>query len=481
MGPITTLKFTDRLPVDCQVNLTWTPTGGGTTTATETIKTTRTTFFQTTRGTNAVTQATNYVYALSLDYSANIYATQSGDYVYVRSINSTSSIIGSASCPGVEFYDFYYTDPIEIRTRSPYLLKYTQATNFDSIKYNITVYDGLMSSYADNPITYTKTKQKIVPTQDYIFINLSNLLREDLECDVNNYVEEYYTDTLSLAPNESKWVYVESTAMYLGETASQTQGQFFYAIDGYLEPEFNANHSLPFVLKTNNKKLIERSSMERIFFKTKNGNYDLVSISYTADGQSPIDIDLPAFTTSDRDYIHSILVDTSVGRYVYYDFTYQAGTNQYQLSIFYDIYDECKYDTYDLVFKNKYGVLESLTLTKKLSKTLNVKSTDYLRSIVNYNGDFDVTRHTNKQMSVQGSEEWTLNTDFLPEYMNEIITEAMLSEEMWIVDRLVSNKPRMRPVTRLDSSVAYKTELNDKLVQYTIKVKLSHDKINNIQ
>lgn len=481
MGPITTLKFTDRLPVDCQVSLTWTPTGGGSTTATETIKTTRTTFFQTTRGTNAVTQAENYVIALGLDYSANIQATRVGNYVYVRSINTTSAITGSATCAGVEFYDFYYTDPVEIRTRSPYLLKYTQEDDFDSIKYNITVYEGLMSSYADNPITYSKTKQKIVPTQDYIFINLSNLLREDLTSDVNNYVEEYYTDTLSLALNESKWVFVESTPMFLGATAAPTTSQFFYAVDGYLEPEFNANHNLPFILKTNDRKLIERSSLERIYFKTRSGDYDLVDITYTPAGGSPITVDLTTFTLSNRDYIHSLLVDTSLSRSVVYEFTYQAGTNEYVATYTFDIYDECKYDTYDLVFKNKYGVLDCLTLTKKTSKTLNVSSTDYLTSIVNYNGDFDITKHTNRQMSVQGSEEWTLNTDFLPEYMNEVMTEAMLSEEMWLVDRLVANKPRMRPVTRIDSSLAYKTELNDKLVQYTVKVKMSHEKVNNIQ
>lgn len=476
MGPITTLKFTNALPVDCQVQLSWTPTGGGTSYANETIKMMRTTYYQTTRGSNAVTQATNYVYALSLDYPANIYATQSGDYVYVRSINSTSSVIGYATCPGVEFYQFAYNDPIEIRTRSPYLFRYTES-EFDSIKYNITVYDGLMSNYINSPITYSKTKQKIVPTQDYIYINLSSLLREDLTSDINNYVEEYYTDTLALSPTESKWVYVEWTPMYLGVTASETKFQFFYAVDGYIHSDFNAEHTLPFILKTNNRKLISRTSMERIYFKTDN----LLEIRYTAEGQAPIDVDITAFTLSDRDYIHSILVDSSVGKNVVYDFTYQAGSGTFETSLVYDIYDECKYDTYDLVFKNKYGVLDCLTLTKKVSKTLNVKSTDYLRSIVNYNGEFDITKHTNKQIFVQGGEEWTLNTDFIPEYMNEVITEAMLSEEMWLVDRLVGNKPRMIPVVRLDSSLSYKTELNDKLVQYTVKVKLSHDKINNIQ
>ena len=115
-------------------------------------------------------------------------------------------------------------------------------------------------------------------------------------------------------------------------------------------------------------------------------------------------------------------------------------------------------------------------MSKKSSKAININSTDYLRSIVDYEGDFNINRHTSKQFNVSGNEEWVLNTDFLPEYMNAPIKEAMLTEEMWLIDAAGN----IIPVIKLDSSLAFKTSLNDKMIQYTVKVKQSHNTVNNI-
>jgi hypothetical protein len=73
-------------------------------------------------------------------------------------------------------------------------------------------------------------------------------------------------------------------------------------------------------------------------------------------------------------------------------------------------------------------------------------------------------------------EEWTLNTEIMPEYMNAPIKEAMLTEEMWLID----NQGRIIPVIKMDQNIAFKTSLNDKMIQYTIKVKLSHNTVQNI-
>jgi hypothetical protein len=480
MGPITTIQFNDVLPINCQIILTWTPTGGGTATSTETIKATRTTYFQTERGTDAVDQALNYQYALSLDYPANLQVTRNENYIYVRSINSTSSVVATATCDGyITYYPYVYSAPKDIRVRSPYLFIKTDA-EFDSIKYDIKVYEGLITDSSTAPITYSKTKQKIVPTQENVFINLSPLLREDLTSSITNFlIDEPYT--IPLVANESKWVYVEYTPMFLFEPVTEPKFNYFYAIDGYIEA--SETQGLPDVLKTGFRKTIPRNSFERIFFKTKN----IYKISYTSPGYVEYEVDLGNIgdTNDNKEYIHSFPIETNSfdnTNLLIYKVQYLTDDDiDIVYTFIYDVYDECKYDNYELVFKNKYGVLDTLALTKKVSKTLNVKSTDYLRSIVDYNGDFDITKHTNKQMSTKGSEEWTLNTDFLPEYMNEIITEAMLSEEMWLVKWVFKGEPIVIPVTRLDNSISYKTHLNDKLIQYTVKVKMSHDKINNIQ
>jgi hypothetical protein len=131
-------------------------------------------------------------------------------------------------------------------------------------------------------------------------------------------------------------------------------------------------------------------------------------------------------------------------------------------------------------------VLQTLSMSKKSTKTLNIEGTDYLRSIVDINGDYDINRHTNKQYNVGGYEEWTLNTDFIPEYMNESIKQAMLSEEIWVRPGGTYNiyglirSTEVYPAVRLDQNITFKTQNNDRLIQYTIKVKLSHNEVKNI-
>ena len=94
---------------------------------------------------------------------------------------------------------------------------------------------------------------------------------------------------------------------------------------------------------------------------------------------------------------------------------------------------------------------------------------------MDYNGSFNVSRHTNKVYNTSGYEEWTLNTDWLPEYMNTPLQELMLSEEIWLYDGYTAI-----PVNKSETSFNFKTHVNDKLIQYSMKFKLSHNTINNI-
>ena len=115
-------------------------------------------------------------------------------------------------------------------------------------------------------------------------------------------------------------------------------------------------------------------------------------------------------------------------------------------------------------------------MSKKSSKKLSTDSNNYTKSIVDLEGNYNINRHTKKQFNVTGTEEWTLNTDLLPEYMNAPIKEAMLSEEMWLIDNLGN----IIPVVRVDDSVTFKTSLNDKMINYTVRVNLSHNTVQNI-
>ncbi len=108
--------------------------------------------------------------------------------------------------------------------------------------------------------------------------------------------------------------------------------------------------------------------------------------------------------------------------------------------------------------------------------SLETTGTDFERSILDYNGNYDITRHTTKQFNVSGNDSMTFNTYWLLEYMNEALKELMLSEEVWLV-RIETD---ITSIIKEDSKIDFKTQLNDKLIQYTMKIKFSHSTIKNI-
>jgi hypothetical protein len=630
MGPTTSIQFTGPATLGATISLIWFGFSGVTASASEIVVASRSTNFQTTQGTNSVSQAGFYYSALMLDFGANFTASQIGDTVFVRSLNTNNPIIGSYSGENIFFNGFnitfidpatscvyfsisptytesgvaietstdggitwtyspggltsprgcgfpittttlyrlrglngystqvspiYSVSPIipeipldEIKCRSPYLFikpevepgtcaiydlqagttstyytytdcasgsevnqlvlantigtsncavvgsmtggshsifsycggTYSNSIDYDTIKYNIKSWNGDIVSDKPTTISYIKEKQKVVNSQTNTYINLSNLLKEKLEGDINNYmIQSNPTQSQNIGIKESKWAYIDGDFYYNTEQVGRTFSNNFFVIDGYTEPGEAQGLIRPFtpgfpqrVLLTDwSRRQYTQYSHTRIHFKTQ----DLVSIdSYVGNvypgSTTSTPISFVANPDISNEYIQSILVDTTQD--MTYAFNYLTGGD----FVWTSVTPNCKFENFDVVFKNKWGVLETLSFAKKSTKTLMVTDSDYLRGIVNYNGEFDVTRHTRKHFNTSGSEEWTLNTDWVPEYMNAAFKELMLSEEIWLVDRWNT----ITPVNKVDTQFSYKTSLNDKLIQYTMKVKLSHNIINNI-
>lgn len=426
-------------------------------------------------GATATLQAEKYYDAFILDYGSQFEVTRNGDTVVISPLNGSPVFSASTSLqpPSTQLVQFTISSPIDevvdLRARSPYLLIATGSTaqTFTTTVFTIKQFEGSINDYTIAPTSYVKTKAKIIPTQENIWINISNLVREDLEADIDYYQDTDFNTARNLSTNESKWVYVNSENNYI-LTAVTGNNSFYFVTDGYIEP--SETQGLPNLLLTGDKRFIYRGSHERLYFKT----YNLTGATYSTPTTGPTSITFTGDTDMNYGYVKSVKVNTPLNEdSITYTFTYSGQTPQ---SVTYRFYDECKFDNYDLVFKNKYGMLETLSMSKKSTKSLNTQGTDYLRSIVNLEGEYNINRHTMKQFNVSGEEELTLNTEFIPEYMNAPIKEAMLTEEMWLIDPLGN----IIPVIKLDNNVTFKTNVNDKLIQYTIRVKLSHKTIQNI-
>lgn len=351
---------------------------------------------------------------------------------------------------------------------------YSDTIDYDKITYYVKTWSGDIN-IPTSLISYVKDKPKVVSSQTNIYINLSNLVKEKLEGDIDNYIiSNNPTQSQNIGLKESKWVNVYGDFYYNGNELNRTFDNNFFVVDGYTEPGEDQGLIKPFtpglpqrVLLTNwSKRQYAQYSQARIHFKTK----DLVSIN-TYVGNATASISFTANPDISNEYIQSILVDTSQNMTYVFNYTDSSeSVSTYITDSF------CKYENYDVVFKNKWGVLETLSFSMKSTKSLSIEDTNYLRGIVDYNGSFNVARHTRKTINTFASEEWTLNTDWMEEYMNDVFKELMMSEEIWVVDRYNV----ITPVNKSDTQFNYKTRVNDKLIQYTMKFKLSHNIINNI-
>jgi len=370
----------------------------------------------------------------------------------------------------------------EIAVRSPYLIV-SNSASFSSVNYKIRVYEGSIFTGPSQSINYDITKDKLFTGQSNIYVNINNLVREKLEANVTTFNDSSYFSSQLLPDNMSKWVLVDET-IFDGAATQSTAMYYLHALDGYL---YNyEQQGSPNVFINGYKRYIHRNQPQRIYFQT---NF-LIGITMTdefGNSYSPT-WDATNILSDNKKYIQSFEVDPyyripggsrpiTLTSYVDYNFTYDAGAGRvYTITKRFEIYDDCKYDLYTIVYKNKFGVLESIAFSRKAVKSLDVKAVDYERSILDYNGSYDITRHTNKQYNLNGYESWVLNTNWMPEYMNEAFEELTLTEEAWIIKEDGSIIPIVKEDTRID----FKTQLNDKLIQYTMKVKMSHQVIKNI-
>ena len=136
---------------------------------------------------------------------------------------------------------------------------------------------------------------------------------------------------------------------------------------------------------------------------------------------------------------------------------------------------ECKYDPKKIVFVNKYGVKEDLWFFKKSTQSISTEKETFRANTVNSYVNGDLSGHIYRDFNVNGKESMTLNTGFVPESFKENFKQLMLSEKVWI-----DNGADLLPVNIKNTELDLKQSVNDKLINYTIEIEYSYDKINNI-
>jgi len=169
-------------------------------------------------------------------------------------------------------------------------------------------------------------------------------------------------------------------------------------------------------------------------------------------------------------YIWVICTETTTDSYIEVVFNGQTTTLLIQ--------DEPKYTPIDIFFQNKEGAEQVLTFFKEQNNSLSITSSEFESD----RGQPSLGNHQFVRYNVQGRTELTLNSGFVDQDMNEAFTQMLLSERIWSYSTNIFSKISsiFIPLSIKSKELSYKTQLNERLINYEIKFDYSYNEINNI-
>lgn len=135
------------------------------------------------------------------------------------------------------------------------------------------------------------------------------------------------------------------------------------------------------------------------------------------------------------------------------------------------ITEECRYTPIDIFFINRNGAQHNITMFKKSTNSLEITDEEYESD----SGQPLLGNHQYKRYNVQGKTKLQVNTGFIDESNNEIIKQLLFSDRIWRYDDGV-----FTPLKVTTKSLEYKTQANDKLINYTIEFDYAFNEINSI-
>ena len=141
-----------------------------------------------------------------------------------------------------------------------------------------------------------------------------------------------------------------------------------------------------------------------------------------------------------------------------------------------------------IIFINKFGVQQDLWFFLKETKTLGRKNEGFKSNTLTYPNTnnpatYSISDAPNKIFNTTAKQTFTLSSGYYPEQANQFFEQLLLSEYVWLERPRKTNLSidEVVPVKVKTSSMAFKTSVNDRLIEYTIDFEEAFDYINNIR
>ena len=374
---------------------------------------------------------------------------------------------------------------VKINVRSPYFIK-AQNASLKAIELNLYIWDGVEGSTPASA-QYSFVKNTI-GSNDYIAFEIADYVRDYIVTEYNQYAtnavwvqwDYQMFDNVSRAPGTEIGTAVTSSA--------------FLAVDGYgffedgampslsndllqdnLDIYYNDGSDIVFALYDEGASLVQLGDgdVNVVYWEQVEEYWDTYNATWDSGGTEQV---IGDSTDSFNKIVYVKITDTAnlPDKETVTITLAPSGTKTLNL------YKICepKYTPFNIIFYNKYGAMQNLWFFKRSNKSLNITSDSFKRNTIDFASTptYNTAEHQVKSFNVNAKESITLNTGFLPEDFNKLITQLLMSEEVWI-----DNGSQVLPVTPKTSSLEYKTSVNNKLIDYSLEFEYAFDKINNIR
>ena len=149
--------------------------------------------------------------------------------------------------------------------------------------------------------------------------------------------------------------------------------------------------------------------------------------------------------------------------------------------------DCSKYTPSRIWFVNKFGAIQELYFFTKEVEVLNTNKETYQRNTIDTSaetpsyfrpkyGSYDTFPHPITTFSKNGKKSYSLSSGYYPEWANTYFEQLMLSEYVWIYKDTCPVSVQVKT-----STMSYKTQINDRLIEYKMEFEEAFDTINNVR
>ena len=389
----------------------------------------------------------------------------------------------------------------KINLRSPYYIKVSK-TALTSVELKLYIYTGTFTangSVAAGTLRYTINK-KPLGSNAYVVFEVSELVRDYLEVEFNG---DY----------NSEAVWLNAIATVTGGSGSVTvtpdNTNGFIGLDGYGYFEEGANPTLSTTaLQSNNSIIALDDNLFRVPVFV--AGTESVSLLYKGEVKQTIDLSSASVDETTEQIRYISANSTGSGDVTYDSFqervlndggTFEGSSclseflDSISIGLIDEVYvasasgvevfkvktlEECLYTPIKVTFVNKFGAFQDLIFFKKSIDKTSVKGEEFKTAVFDQATlTYKTYQHQRTQFMVQGTDSITMNTGYISEDYNQVIEQLMLSEQVWAT--FITDSEEVRPLVPKTKSFTHKTQLNDKLIDYTIEFDIANNKINNIR